>query len=85
MRKIQKNIWFCPFLAFTYLFSFLTQLYDKKSDDNRISLLPKLWNGPTQQEDPPESNALKIYLCDNCEAELYTEEAYAVSDKRYIN
>lgn len=62
----------------THLFAL--QLYDKKEDDTRKCLLPKLWNAPAQNNETNESNMFDIYLCDNCEAELYSKEAYLVSN-----
>lgn len=59
---------------------FTLQLYDKKEDDTRKCLLPKLWNAPAQSNETNESNMFDIYLCDNCEAELYSKEAYVVNN-----
>ncbi|CAO1388713.1 unnamed protein product [Diamesa tonsa] len=56
-------------------------LYDKKEDDTRKCLLPKLWNAPAQNNETNESNMFDIYLCDNCEAELYSKEAYLEHEK----
>lgn len=54
-----------------------TPVYNQKK-----TLLPRLQNSqslPTDIEQLTETSLFDIYLCDNCEAELYSLEAYRVS------
>lgn len=61
------------------------QLYDQASvkKTNKITLLPSRKNNPQSQiiEEAADvvETVFEIYLCDNCEAELYSKEAYEVS------
>lgn len=57
------------------------QLYDQQRINNKKTLMPKMQN--SQPGEPPQmveqSLLFDIYLCDNCEAELYSLDAYQVS------
>lgn len=49
------------------------QFYDKKEETSRKCLLPRTWNAQTNEDD------FNIWLCSNCDAQLYSKEAYYVS------
>lgn len=60
------------------------QLYDQPRVNNKKTLMPKMQNsqsGETHQM--VEQSLFDIYLCDNCEAELYSYEAYQVSKHKH--
>lgn len=68
---------------------FLSQLYDAvRPMNSKKTLLPRLQSPPHLNQDSDDRGAnnamvetvlFDIYLCDNCEAELYSKEAYDVS------
>jgi hypothetical protein len=67
------------FLSILMLFlsNFNQQLYDQHSSCGRKTLLTKSqMHGNAQMV---ETEPFDIYLCDNCDAELYSFEAYKVS------
>lgn len=58
------------------LIQFSSQLYDKK---RRMTLIPK--KTPLSSPDPEEedTSTFDIMLCDYCDAEFYSDEAFTVS------
>lgn len=72
-------------LSFMILFVcmfFLVQLYDQPRVNSKKTLMPKMQSpqsGETHQM--VEQSLFDIYLCDNCEAELYSQDAYLVRIK----
>lgn len=58
----------------------ITQLYDQPRVNNKKTLMPKMQNSQSgEAHQMVEQSLFDIYLCDNCEAELYSYEAYQVS------
>lgn len=56
------------------------QLYDQPRVNNKKTLMPKMQNSQSgEAHQMVEQSLFDIYLCDNCEAELYSYEAYQVS------
>lgn len=56
------------------------QLYDQPRVNNKKTLMPKMQNSQSgEPHQMVEQSLFDIYLCDNCEAELYSYEAYQVS------
>lgn len=64
-----------------YFLLLLKQLYDQPRVYNKKTLMPRMQS--SQSGEPhqmvEQSLLFDIYLCDNCEAELYSLEAYQVS------
>lgn len=56
------------------------QLYDQPRVNNKKTLMPKMQNSQSgEPHQMVEPSLFDIYLCDNCEAELYSYDAYQVS------
>lgn len=56
------------------------QLYDHTRVNNKKTLMPKMQNSQSgEPQQMVEQSLFDIYLCDNCEAELYSLDAYQVS------
>lgn len=56
-------------------------MYDQLPVYQKKTLLPRLQSAQSlaDNEQMIETSLFDIYLCDNCEAELYSLEAYRVS------
>lgn len=56
------------------------QLYDQQPVNNKKTLMPRTHSSQSLENNNMVEQALfDIYLCDNCEAELYSLDAYLVS------
>lgn len=69
------------------IFLFFPQMYDQIPMNQKKTLLPRTHSSQTiesNQESMVEHAPFDIYLCDNCEAELYSLEAYLVMTKFYL-
>lgn len=66
---------------------FSLQLYDQPPTTPRKSLLPKSPQSPsshTNDTQMVETSLFDIYLCDNCDAELYSLDAYKEHEKTCV-
>lgn len=72
----------CVFIMLQFIeFISVPQLYDQIQMNPKKTLLPRTQSSQTiesNQESMVEHAPFDIYLCDNCEAELYSLEAYRV-------
>lgn len=57
------------------------QLYDQQTTSQRKSLLPKSPSAHNMEAQMVETSLFDIYLCDNCDAELYSLAAYTEHEK----
>lgn len=56
------------------------QLYDHTRVNNKKTLMPRMQSSQSgEPQQMVEQSLFDIYLCDNCEAELYSLDAYQVS------
>lgn len=56
------------------------QLYDQAPTNHKKTLMPRTTSSHSvEPQQMVEQSLFDIYLCDNCEAELYSLEAYQVN------
>lgn len=65
---------------YCFLCRFGEQLYDHTRVNNKKTLMPKMQNSQSgEPQQMVEQSLFDIYLCDYCEAELYSLDAFQVS------